>query len=158
MHAFVLRNGLPGSITREYWTAEIASLPITSPPFHRKWCLSYYKTRLVINFLYFVIFLTTSQISFRFHDLPGLSLHEPSCSLGNQVDFWNYKASVNEHANSINQLIIDYAFYFRTILSDIKQVSYYSETKAAEIIRGARPGKSFLGLGGAWHYSYARPK
>jgi hypothetical protein len=43
------------------------------------------KTGLMINFLYFVIFLMTSHISVRFHVLPGLSQHRPPCSLENQV-------------------------------------------------------------------------
>jgi hypothetical protein len=53
---------------------------------------------------------------------------------------------VNERANSINQLIIDQAFYFRTVLRDIKIVSYYSGTMGTERILGDR-GKSSLGLG-----------
>jgi hypothetical protein len=71
----------------------------------------------MINFLYFVIFLMTSQISFRFH-------------------------AVNERSNSINQLIIDHAFYLKTILRHIKLVSHYSETRAdREKLRG--PGQIF---------------
>jgi hypothetical protein len=95
----------------------------------------------MINFLYFVKFLMTSQISFRFHALPELSQHRPSCSLENQVGL-KLQTYVNECSNSINQLIIDHAFYFRTILRHIKLVSHYSETSAdRENLRG--PGQIF---------------
>ena len=121
-----------------------------SPPFHRKWCLPYNKIRLVINFLYFVIFLTTSQISFRFHALLGLSLLKPSCSLENQVGL-NFETTkhlwMRMQTRLIRWLLIVHSISEPSLEILIKLVSYYSETRAAERIRGARPGKYFLGLG-----------
>ena len=119
-----LRNGQPGPLRENNGPLKLRfcqSQSAISPEV----MLAYNKTGLLINFLYFVIFLMISQISFRFHALPELSQHRPSCSLENQVGL-KLQSICERGSNSINQLIIDHAFYFRTMLRHIKQVSYYS--------------------------------